>query len=164
MNSAKIIRSLTLFCIVGLASTLAISSLAQPFSPPPPPNVTPNPLSVKASVVAPPDSVFHAPATITLWAEPSARTLSHSGDSVLVEFYAGDNEVGSKKSAWQNGPHTNTDSHTGQNVLVPHPGFQSVTLDWTNATAGTYVVTAKVTDSKGHAATSARVKVRVEEN
>ena len=80
-----------------------------------------------------PNQVLSAPATVTL----TATATDSDGTISKVDFYRGGSTL------------------IGTATAAPY------TVTWSNAAAGTYALTAKATDNKGVAATSAAVNLKV---
>lgn len=88
-------------------------------------------------------AVFEAPATIQI----EAVTQDPDGYANTVEFFANDHKIGQSTILF---------------IKEPEPGEQlHITFTWTNATTGTYVLTARTRDQQGLEGVSAPVSVTV---
>ena len=134
---------------------------AQTATPPDGTNST-NPLAVSLSLWLPdPEGSFHAPATIGLMAQITLNAPAPAGDSVRVDFFANTNKLGSRKSVWHDAIGPDPHARNFQPMIMRRAGFDPVEMEWSNAPAGGWAVTARATGVRGRSAVSAPLNITV---
>jgi hypothetical protein len=120
---------------------------------------SPPPLAVEVFVGGDPAS-FHAPTNIVIQAfvtMPGVR----ADDSVTIAFFANTNKLGSKKAVWHGAKFPPNDPHHFHYMHVVAAGFDNAYVVWKNAPAGSYALTARVSNVKGLSALSQPVNITV---
>jgi hypothetical protein len=104
---------------------------------------------------------FITPCDIHIMANVAVTPLAHEGDTVMIDFFANAEKLGSRKSVWL--PELNPSAHPHGNEPVPmfiRPAqFSMESLVWSNAPPGHYMLTAKAAFDKKPAVASAPVKI-----
>ena len=117
---------------------------------------------IRLVVLATPNGTDLGPeATPKMYAKTDAWDLRPSPEHPYsIDFLAGTNTVGTQSASMTTArPH----SRTGQAIpmIIGLVGYPAVEVIWHDAPAGTYSLTAKVTNEQGLATTSAPVKITV---
>jgi hypothetical protein len=106
---------------------------------------------------------FTAPCDIHIMANVVVTPRAHKGDTVMIDFFANAEKLGSRKSVWL--PELNPSAHPHGNEPVPmfiRPAqFSMESLVCTNAPPGHYTLTAKAAFDKNPAVASAPVNITV---
>jgi hypothetical protein len=149
------------FLVSVLVCLFVCSGLAQNFAPPEN-NSSTNQLSTWLDLKwNTNNAVFHAPATIDIFAYVELRqTELRAGDVVKVEFFSGMNHIGSGKAIWHDEvrPKEIPGQFTPMHILAAQ--FDPAEYIWKKVPAGTYTLTAKAT-WKNLSATSAPMNATV---
>ena len=106
---------------------------------------------------------FTVPCDLHIMANVAVTPVPHEGDTVMIDFFANSEKLGSRKSVWL--PELNPSAHRHGNEAVPmfiRPAqFSMEALVWTNVPAGHYSLTAKATFGSSPPAVSGPVGVTI---
>jgi hypothetical protein len=150
----KIVNALVLFCLIAVGS-----GFAQPAGSPANGGLT-DPLAVQIWPRLGRE-VFRAPANISIGAYVTPRAPAHAGEVVNVEFFANANSLGSRQSVWHAAIRPHASPGQTMPMFIMAPGFYLAQLVWSNAPAGSYVLTARATGATGLSAVSPPVNLTV---
>jgi hypothetical protein len=155
------VKSFGLVILFGLVA--AVASFAQPAVPPAGESstITTNPPLVVRLWLPKNAESLHAPAAVHIYARVTSLQSGHEGDKVQVDFFADAKAIGSSQSFWRAGKRPDPNSNRPQPMIVLLPGFAPTALTWSNAPAGTHVLTARATQNNGDTAISPPVSVTI---
>ena len=102
----------------------------------------------------------HAPATVSIF--PRIEPVpEHPGKTVELGFFANARLLGSSEAAWHDEIRPDPHSSRPQPMVIVPAGYNSPVFVWTNAPAGTFVLTSVGTWPDGWSATSEPVTVTI---
>lgn len=116
---------------------------------------------IRLVVLATPNGTDLGPDTSKIYANANYWDLQPSPEhQYSIEFLAGSNRVGTQTASMTT---ARVRSHPGQATptFIGLVGYPAVEVTWHDVPEGTYSLTAKVTNDKGLATTSAPVKITV---
>jgi hypothetical protein len=148
------------FCVLILLGLGSVCSSFAQTNPPPATDDSTNLLSVTLWLPRAGEPV-HAPATIHLFASVASQLPGQKGDVARVDFFADAKRVGSGTAFWHEGFRPDPHSNRPQPMIVSRPGFSLATMVWSNAPAGTHVLTARAAVSGGGGVTAVSPPVNV---